>query len=72
MAYGYDAQGRNDDRLVKVSRELVQFGTRIILPGALLVNNIPFRERSALYQIRLAEKYSLSTIHSRMAFVVQL
>jgi hypothetical protein len=49
MVYGYDAQSRNDDRLVKVSRELVQFGTRIILPGALLVNNIPFREHSALY-----------------------
>jgi hypothetical protein len=42
VAYGYEVEGR-DDRLLNVSMEGVQLSARVGPPGALLVNDIPFR-----------------------------
>jgi hypothetical protein len=47
MGYGYEVQGRND-RWVDASRKLAQLGSQSILPGAMLVNDLPFCERSPL------------------------
>jgi hypothetical protein len=42
MTYGYEVSGRNDRR-IDAARKLAEIGTATALPGALLVNNIPFR-----------------------------
>lgn len=42
MTYGYEAHGRND-RMIDATKRMNKFGEDRILPGALLVNNIPFR-----------------------------
>ena len=42
MTYGYEAQER-DDRMVYASKTMTKFGEERILPGALLVNHLPFR-----------------------------
>ena len=42
MTYGYEVRGR-DDRMVKVPREMSELGSAAVLPGALLVNDLPFR-----------------------------
>jgi hypothetical protein len=42
MTYGYEVQGRND-RKVDAARRMVEVGAARALPGALLVNHLPFR-----------------------------
>lgn len=42
MTYGYEAQ-ENEDRLIDASKRMNKFGTEKVLPGALLVNYLPFR-----------------------------
>ena len=42
MTYGYEARGL-DDRMVAVGRKMSEHGTATMLPGALLVNDLPFR-----------------------------
>jgi hypothetical protein len=42
MTYGYEPQGR-DDKMVETPRQLSDFGAKMILPSALLVNTLPFR-----------------------------
>ena len=42
MTYGYEPQGRND-RKVEIARQLSRVGTKVALPGALLVNDLAFR-----------------------------
>lgn len=46
LGYGYEVQGPDDWR-VNVVKKLTQFGTGILLPGALLVNDLPFCESSS-------------------------
>jgi hypothetical protein len=41
MAYGYEAQGRND-RKVEITRQFSDVGSQSVLPGVLLVNDLPF------------------------------
>ncbi|KAH9959747.1 cytochrome P450 [Lactifluus volemus] len=41
MTYGYEPQGR-DDKMVETPRQLSDFGAKMILPSALLVNTLPF------------------------------
>jgi hypothetical protein len=41
MTYGYEAQGRNDRR-VELARHFSDVGSQSVLPGALLVNDLPF------------------------------
>jgi hypothetical protein len=43
MGYGYEIQGR-DDKKVDVVRKFAQIAAETTLPGALLVNDLPFRE----------------------------
>jgi len=42
MTYGYEVQGRND-RKVDTVRRLSKIGVSTATPGALLVNDLPFR-----------------------------
>jgi hypothetical protein len=42
MTYGYEARDRND-RMLHASTRMIRFGSARILPGALLVNEVPFR-----------------------------
>jgi hypothetical protein len=42
MTYGYEVQGRND-RKIDAARRLAEIGSVTALPGALLVNDLPFR-----------------------------
>jgi len=42
MTYGYEVKGR-DDRKLDVAIRMNKFATEIFLPGALLVNELPFR-----------------------------
>ena len=42
MTYGYEVQGRND-RKVDAARKMVEIGSATVVPGALLVNDLPFR-----------------------------
>jgi len=41
MTYGYEVQGR-DDRQLDVARRLAEIASATVLPGALLVNDLPF------------------------------
>jgi hypothetical protein len=43
MGYGYEVQGPNDRRAI-ISRKMAQLASETTLPGALLVNDLPFRE----------------------------
>jgi hypothetical protein len=45
MGYGYEVQGRND-RVVNVARKMAQLAAETALPGAVLVNYLPFCETS--------------------------
>jgi hypothetical protein len=49
MAYGYEVQGPND-RKVDVAKKLLQLASEIVLPGALLINDLPFCESSPSYR----------------------
>ena len=42
MTYGYEVRGL-DDRKVTVARKMTEHGSTNALPGALLVNELPFR-----------------------------
>jgi hypothetical protein len=42
MTYGYEVQGHGD-RKVDAARRLAEIGAVTALPGALLVNDLPFR-----------------------------
>jgi hypothetical protein len=42
LTYGYEVQGRSD-RKVDAARQMVEIGIATTLPGALLVNDLPFR-----------------------------
>ena len=46
IAYGYEVQGR-DDRKLDVAIRMTEFGNGTFLPGALLVNELPFRMSSS-------------------------
>lgn len=68
MTYGYEAQER-DDRMIDASKRMNKFGTEKVLPGALLVNYLPFRMLSLAgpFRGRIAYDVPFSTPHPRMA-----
>ena len=43
MGYGYEVKGLNDQK-IKAARKLAHIISETVLPGALLVNDIPFCE----------------------------
>ena len=43
MGYGYEVKGINDQK-IKAARNLAHLIGETFLPGALLVNDLPFRE----------------------------
>ena len=65
ITYDYEVQGRND-RKVESAKKAVQLVSETVLPGALLVNNLPFCAWSPLYWSLFQGTYSIhfSTIHS--------
>ena len=42
MTYGYEVSGP-DDKKIEAPKAMDTFGGRTVLPGALLVNELPFR-----------------------------
>ena len=50
MEYGYEVKERNDQK-VKAARTLMQLSSEKGLPGATLVNDLPFCERSLSFWI---------------------
>ena len=48
MTYGYEVKGRHDKKL-DVSKRLNDLAVVILLPGALLVNELPFCMRSLTF-----------------------
>jgi hypothetical protein len=48
MTYGYEVHGP-DDRILNASKRMLEFGEKKVLPGALLVNYLPFRMKSRLF-----------------------
>ena len=48
MGYGYEVKGLND-RKVQAAKKMVQLMGEIALPGALLVNDLPFCESSLVF-----------------------
>jgi hypothetical protein len=73
MAYGYDIKGR-DDKYLNVSLEAADITAKTGAPGAYLVNELSFRQRSLLYLISSCSAYSdpLSTTHPRVDVLDQL
>jgi hypothetical protein len=43
MGYGYEVKGPND-RKVDAAKKTIELAGEVILPGALLVNDLPFCE----------------------------
>jgi hypothetical protein len=43
MGYGYEVKGLNDQK-IKAARKLAHLVSETVLPGALLVNDVPFCE----------------------------
>jgi hypothetical protein len=43
MTYGYEAKGHHD-KTIDAAKKLSNIGTRVSLPGSLLVNEFPFRK----------------------------
>jgi hypothetical protein len=58
MTYGYEVSGRNDKR-IDAARKLAEIGGETALPGALLVNDLPFRAFFPNWKVRL-----MMTLHS--------
>ena len=69
MGYGYEVKGIND-RKVNAAKNMIQLASKTALPGALLVNDLPFCEFS-LWKWKSMFIHT-STIHPRMASVVEL
>jgi len=61
MGYGYEAKGIND-RKVNAAKIMVQLAGKTTLPGALLVNDLPFCEYS-LWRWINSTLIHTSTIH---------
>lgn len=60
MGYGYEVEGLND-RKVQVASKLVQVLSESALPGALLVNDLPFCEPSVSVLTTSALIYTSTT-----------
>jgi len=75
MAYGYQVHGR-DDKLLVASKKRNTYGTEKILPGSLLVNQIPLCLYSPPLFLHISStvdrRIPFSTPHSRVVTVVYL
>jgi hypothetical protein len=71
MAYGYEAQGRND-RKVEITRQFSDVGSQSVLPGVLLVNNLPFCMCYFHISCRDNFAHDHSTSHPRVAALAEL
>jgi hypothetical protein len=70
VGYGYEVKEPNDQK-VNAARKMVQLIGEIGLPGALLVNDLPFCECS-LWCRTSSMLIHTSTAHSRMDVMVEL
>lgn len=71
IGFGYEVKGLDDPK-IKADRKLAQLISETALPGALLVNDLPFCEHTLPYWASSLPIRTTSTIHPRMAFLVQL
>jgi hypothetical protein len=75
MTYGYQVHG-HDDKLLVAAKKRNKYGTEKILPGTLLVNQIPlclyFPPFFGTAAARLTWHIPFSTPHSRVVTVVHL
>ena len=71
MGFGYEVKGY-DDRKVKAAKNLVDLAGAATFPGALLVNDLPFRKCSPISHRLLIRLIRASTTHPRMASMVEL
>ena len=62
VGYGYEVKGIDDDRNVNAAKKMVQLLGVVALPGALLVNELPFCEFS-LWKGKGSMLIHASTIH---------
>jgi hypothetical protein len=60
IGYGYEVKGL-DDRKVQAAGKMVKVVGETVLPGALLVNDLPFCESSALVLTTLALIHTSTT-----------
>jgi hypothetical protein len=70
MGYGYEVKGIND-RNVIAAKNMIQLSSKTALPGAILVNDLPFCEFS-LCKWKRSTLIHTSTTHSSMASVAKL
>ena len=61
MGYGYEVKG-TDDRKVNAAKNMIQLAGEIALPGAMLVNDLPFCKFS-LWKWTRATFIHTSTTH---------
>jgi hypothetical protein len=61
MGYGYEVKGIND-RKVTAAKNMAQLSSETALPGAILVNDLPFCEFSLL-KWKVSTLIHTSTIH---------
>ena len=71
MTYGYEAH-EHDDRMIDASKRMNKFGVEKVLPGALLVNYLPFRMycHPAHFTTGWTYHVGFSAPHPRMATMV--
>ena len=70
MGYGYEVKGF-DDQKVNAAKKMVHLAGEATLPGALLVNELPFCE-CFLWYLTSSILIRSSTIHPRMASMAEL
>ena len=70
MTYGYEVKGRHDKRL-DVSKRLNDLAIAILLPGALLVNELPFCMRSLtfIHHIKLITTFPVRHIPAWVPYI---
>jgi len=62
MVYGYEVKGINDRKVI-AAKNMMQLSSKMALPGAILVNDLPFREFS-LYKWKYSMLIHTSTTYS--------
>ena len=62
MTYGYEVCGPGDKK-IEAAKAMSKFGGRLVLPGALLVNELPFRMWSRFFMRHLRIMVDASVRH---------
>jgi hypothetical protein len=71
LVYGYDVKSYND-RLLVAARKMADLGSRTVLPGAFLVNDIPLCKLPDPARERPIEETHCSETYSRVDLAAKL